>query len=557
MATATLSALPALVTPPTVTGALPLYPFTVVVPNALFPTDSPSLALTLSLCLAPLGFNQSNPNIFTAYTNDTFAYYPSVFQNGFANISFPILGQEDSSPLTVQIDPGLSDSDAASQFSFELGVSTEDTDGAVHILDRHPLFAWEDSDNGNALLTSPTWPSNLVSQPAWQPVTVLTRTVRDDLSSSSCYVRSLKPQVTNITTSETTRGVVELTLSEGGRVNETLRGGKRLQYALGSLEPASNYSLWGIQQSTVNGINLTRLFTRQSFATKAGTSQMGSCRAICADVRTGSNCRLVYDVPFCPDLAYSVPAPPDMSTSDLLSLYNDTLSHSIGNFSRALSTFPCDGHLRERQGQYSRVRTCAQCLSAYTAWLCAIRMPRCTDYDSSPTASNISTELRTFPRLAANESRTTTLPAGAFPYSEVPPCLDVCHIVQASCPPVINNAFMCPLEGVTAEESYGTPYTLEESDKKLLILQGGGNQVVQGGDDPAWFQYTMQQDGEVTRAKDRWGNVKCNDMGVINLVNRRRWSGSAVGSSARRAVAGLDWRIACSVALAAIAGLVA
>ena len=246
-----------------------------------------------------------------------------------------------------------------------------------------------------------------------------------------------------------------------------------------------------------------------------------------------------------------------MSTTDLISLYNESLSQSISNFNLTLSTFPCDGALRQKQGQYSRVRTCAQCLAAYTSWLCAIRMPRCTDYDAYPSAANISAEIRTFPRLAANESRTSTLPESAFPYLEVPPCLDTCHLVQASCPPVINNVFNCPLEGITAEQSYSTPYTLTEPNKKLLIFQGGGNQVVQGGDDPSWFQYTMQQTGEVTRAKDRWGNVKCNDMGVINLVNRRRWSGSAVGSSAQHRHTKLDFRIAGAVILLTLSMLVA
>ena len=554
MATATISALPALVTPPTIAGALPLYPFTATVPRDLFLSDSP-LAITLSLCSAPLDFNQSLAQLFTAFTNDTVSY-TSTLLGGFGNISFPTLGPEDSSPLTIRIDPQLS-GDTQTQFSFELGVSGQITDGPVHVLDRYPLFAWEDADNISALLTSPTYPSALVDQPEYQPITVLTRAVRDDLSNSSCYVRSLTPQVIDITTTETTRGVVELTLSEGGRVNETDREGLRIQYVLGSLEPASNYSLWGIQPHQMNGVNASRLFVRQSFTTKTGGSVPLSYVSFVLKQQTATNCRLLHDLPFCPDLAYSVPSPPEMSTADLISLYNNSLSRSIENFNLTLSTFPCEGALRQRQGQYSRVRTCAQCLSAYTSWLCAMRMPRCTDYDASEEARNTSAEIRTFPRIAANESRTTSLPASAFPYSEVPPCLDTCHLVEASCPPVINSVFSCPLEGITAEQSYGTPYTLTEPNKKLLIFQGGGNQMVQGGDDPSWFQYTMQQTGEVTRAKDRWGNVKCNDMGVINLVNRRRWSGSAVGSDARQAISKLDFRIEGVILASFIVHLVA
>lgn len=271
MASATVGGLPALVTPPVVDGALPLYPFTVTVPRSIFPQDS-AFQVTLSLCSAPLDFNQSSPNLLTAFSNDTFSYSADV-SDGFGNITLPILDGEDSSAFTIRVDPGLS-SDVTSQFSFELGVAVADNDGPVHILDRHPLFAWEDADDSNALLTSPTYPSALVPQPDWQLYTAPTRAVRDDLSSSSCYVRNLSPQVTNVTTSETTRGVVELTLSEGGRVNETERGGRRIQHALGSLEPATNYSVWGMQQQLVNNVNTTRLFTRQSFATKGGMLQI-------------------------------------------------------------------------------------------------------------------------------------------------------------------------------------------------------------------------------------------------------------------------------------------
>lgn len=36
---------------------------------------------------------------------------------------------------------------------------------------------------------------------------------------------------------------------------------------------------------------------------------------------------------------------------------------------------------------------------------------------------------------------------------------------------------------------------------------------------------TEDNDDYITKSKDRYGNVKCNDMGVLNLVERRKWSG--------------------------------
>jgi calcium channel MID1 len=167
---------------------------------------------------------------------------------------------------------------------------------------------------------------------------------------------------------------------------------------------------------------------------------------------------------------------------------------------------------------YSSVRTCPQCLSTYTSWLCSIRMPRCTDYDSNPSSDD--SVIRTFPRTVANTSRTPSLPSSAFPYSEVPPCIEVCNIVQASCPPLISSSFWCPLKDITLDKSYATPFT------EQIAFQN-----VQGGDDPAWIQKSLDEDDPIIRSQDRWGNVKCNDMGVINLINRRRYSGLTVVAS--------------------------
>lgn len=468
------------------------------------------IQLTLNLCNAPSPYNQSDRSIFTAFTNSSFTYGKSI-RGGFANMTIPVTKQDQT--LTVALDIGNDDSQ---DYTFELGITAK-PDLPWHSLDKLPLFAYEDSDNATALFTSPTYASNgTEGPPAYEPVVLLTENVRADLGNSTCYIRSLQG-AGSITNTTTTRGVVELTLEEGGYSDEIYQEGRKVQYMMSELDVASNYSVWGIAETDEGG---SRLYQRQYFATKQG--ELGSTKSPLSHGSqtdrpsglTDDRCRLVLDVPFCPDIAYSVPAPPSMSTDDLLDLYEASISPIMSNFNLTVSTFPCDGELRRKQGMYSPVRTCDQCISAYRSWLCSIRMPRCTDYDPSPSTDE--RDIRTFPHTSAEDSRTPTLPNDAFPYSEVPPCIDVCSLVRASCPPLISTPFQCPLEGITMNQSYATPFV-----EQIAFSN------VQGGDDPAWMKHAIKdaKDDFVTRAKDRWGNVRCNDMGVLNLVERRKWSG--------------------------------
>lgn len=258
-------------------------------------------------------------------------------------------------------------------------------------------------------------------------------------------------------------------------------------------------------------------------------------------------------------MAYSVPAPPALDTGALLDLYNASIAPHIEGFNLTLSTFTCGGPMRSEQGMYSRVRTCSQCLEAYRSWLCAIRMPRCVDYRTGAAAQAPTLEeekrqdddddddsgasrIYTYQHASANTSRTEFLPDAAFPYSELPPCIDVCHLVAASCPPPISASWQCPAQAVTLSQSYSRPFTLQEPDDDKLLAWGQA--VAQGGDDQRYLQAALEKDGQATRAKDRWGNVICNDMGVIALTQRRRWSGSAIKNAAMGRWQQLDFRIA-------------
>jgi len=490
---------------------------TLVVPARLFTTE---LSLTLNACTAPDAYNQSDPSIFTASTNDSLTYSSTLY-GGFGNITVP--ATEDEQQLTVVLrQPGADDS-----FTFELGISDSEP---WHILDRLPLFAYEDSDNTTALLSSPTYPSALVEQPSYQPLVTNTELVRADLSNSTCYLRSLSSLSPpgSIATSLTRRGVVELGIAEGGAINETLRGGMKLQYAVSGLQTGSNYSTWGLQQrpavSTSNA-TATRLYQRQYFSTKSV-----------------SNCRLLFNVPFCPNVAYSVPAPFSMPSAELLDLYNSTIQPALQGFNTTLYTFPCESLVKDSQGQYSFIRTCSQCLEAYTSWLCAVRMPRCVDYvENAPATNDGHDTAYTFQRTSAADSRTPDLPGSAFPYSEIPPCLGVCNLVQASCPPVISNLFTCPVPHPST--NYNASYALPFS-KQITFTN------VQGGDDADWLGNDLDRDDAVDRAQDRFGNVRCNDMGTSQVISRRRYAGASslsTSSASRSRLSTLDFRISIAI----------
>ena len=258
--TSTLSSIPSVYTF-TPTSSIPALSYRI--PSSLFTAP---LLVTLNLCNAPSSFNASNNSIFTAFTNASFAYYSPLY-GGFGNITVPLT--TDSQDLTVTLN-----SAGGTDFIFELGVSL-DSANPWHVLDRVPLFAFEDSDNANVLLTSPTYSSAILSSaPTYQPFIANSELIRGDLSNSSCYIRSLSSLVPNadVTSEITTRGVVELSLSEGGFINETLKEGKRIQYAIGGLQSGTNYSVWAIQDNDLtspNG-NGSRLFVRQYFSTKRG-----------------------------------------------------------------------------------------------------------------------------------------------------------------------------------------------------------------------------------------------------------------------------------------------
>ena len=216
-----------------------------------------------------------------------------------------------------------------------------------------------------------------------------------------------------------------------------------------------------------------------------------------------NKCRLLPAVPSCPDIAYSVPAPPSLPTADVITYYDSLVVPYITNFTRTLTTFPCNS---TTFGSYSFVSTCDDCLDAYRRFVCATTIPRCTDAppdvainDSTSTAWTLPSDvqqailrdsplasrtpalapanlLTTFPSLTLTGSL-SAINETPFPYSEVVPCIDISHLVSARCPPFID--WKTP-KGRTGDAGYGDTQPVPADAR--LAGDVGGNFGLRAGD---------------------------------------------------------------------------
>lgn len=281
----------------------------------------------------------------------------------------------------------------------------------------------------------------------------------------------------------------------------------RVQWEISNLQPGTNYTAWLIDSSNYgsSGAKSTIMWPAIKFVTKRSSA-----------------CRLVYDLEFCPEVAYSIPVGRGVSTDHALRVINDTVWPNFANFSTTIDTFPCGS---EEFGQYSPVQTCDSCKLAYRDWLCAVTMPRCVDplpsldnettaavpnvLDMTGTSTPLNTGLLPYIINRRNNSRQTYIEAqdglDAPTYGELLPCIYTCYFVSRHCPqPLIE--WYCPLWDITAQGIYGT-----FADAGEMGIGGGYNDGA-GEDRQRW--------GGPTRyiAQDAFGNLFCNSLGVDRIL---------------------------------------
>ncbi|KAF2397108.1 hypothetical protein EJ06DRAFT_515282 [Trichodelitschia bisporula] len=198
------------------------------------------------------------------------------------------------------------------------------------------------------------------------------------------------------------------------------------------------------------------------------------------ETQRDGNCRIIFDLPFCNDVAYAVPTNPTNDTlkdmQNLVNFYDEHAKALYQNFTFSLQQIPCD---TTSSAQYSLVSNCEQCARSYKTWLCAVTIPRCTDFS----APNSSTKKYLLPRnvmqpfynndsladltghwndpaearerMYLNSSRNPLIDSviRPGPYKELLPCRQLCYDLVRTCPAALG--FQCPDQGFMLDRSYG------------------------------------------------------------------------------------------------------
>ena len=221
-----------------------------------------------------------------------------------------------------------------------------------------------------------------------------------------------------------------LLTTANAQISMTTRGAGRL--------PKQQFLLGGLNASTEYNIYLTLPSTNDT------TSNQGVvyAPAVSIKTKTGNNCQLVFNLPFCTETAYAAPANPNILNSTALATFYDSLASSLfTNFSTTLQLTACNTTL---SAQYSLFRNCTTCLSAYKNWLCAVTIPRCADI-TDPTSYLFDRPVNT----SRNPLIDQTVEPGV--YKELMPCSDLCFAVEQNCPSTLQ--FQCPLLGSFAMQN--------------------------------------------------------------------------------------------------------
>lgn len=245
--------------------------------------------VTLNICSAPSAANftalKDTKLLYAAKQGDSVSdsSSSSTSNYGFLNVTRTHSSSGDKG-ITIVVDaPALSnaDKDEDAEWTFELGATT--AKDALHILNRTPLFSVEDTDNSSLLLTSPTFfpslsPSKGGGDPGSQLFILPTSPGEDPssdpfvhLSKSACFVTRAQGLLSDddIEAKNTTRGTFTLRPEEGAigvQKEQHDDGGLRTQFHVTGLDSATNYSIWGMQNTTDGG---SRLFRQQFALTKS------------------------------------------------------------------------------------------------------------------------------------------------------------------------------------------------------------------------------------------------------------------------------------------------
>ncbi|KAF5378079.1 hypothetical protein D9615_007626 [Tricholomella constricta] len=443
-----------------------------------------NLTITVALCSS----TNSPPKFFV--TNSSSAGVPGP---GGGDDVFEIAVEEGHGSWTGIFDDGgvLAVQDIG-QTSFELGISDQ---GPIHeLLSNSDLPLLGDTTSNQALIFSPAFAEEVEPRPTYPNYTLpsANSSQRSAPSGSPNFTLILSPTSSSspLTALPQTGCMLSSQRSTGtlSSQNFWLRDTKgwRNQWLIEALTPATNYTAYVVQDRT-------KVSGPIHFVTKSASFA----------------CPLVFNLPYCPNVAYTVPLPqpPTTAGSNAYTALNlpdeitKPLLAYLTNFTTTLTTFACG------RDWYSPIVGCDDCQREYRKWLCTITFTRCgepspanprsfTSSPAPPDATGLSAlhpkdpsapPQRVFSALLPQstdiaKARSRTLPAMGSAYAMLLPCLEVCTAVDRACPSLVG--FTCPTVQFNAAASYGVGYSDSAEGE--------------------------QGEGATGAAQDRWGNIWCN-----------------------------------------------
>ncbi|RCK65086.1 Stretch-activated cation channel MID1 [Candida viswanathii] len=202
------------------------------------------------------------------------------------------------------------------------------------------------------------------------------------------------------------------------------------------------------QQFLVTGLNASTTYIAYIIMDFEGVEFGGAVyRPFQFETMSGDACELIYDLEFCDQVAYSVPALGDR-LNDLddnknytKKLYDDYARSLYVNFSKSLQQVACD---TSPDAVFSNLRTCDDCADSYKNWLCAVTIPRCSSRNQTGYILRNATNQR-------NDFLADTINP-ISEYYEVLPCVNVCYAIVRDCP--ADFGFMCPTKNDSIKLSY-------------------------------------------------------------------------------------------------------
>lgn len=254
--------------------------------------------------------------------------------------------------------------------------------------------------------------------------------------------------------------------------------------------PKEQFYITNLNGST----SYTGYLARPGNSTASGAGVVGGGGTVWSSTpwttKSDGNCQLMFNLTFCSEVAYAVPANPITfpNRDTLAAAYDHQAAQIMDNFTYTMQTVPCD---TTNDAQYSLAKTCEDCKAAYKQWLCAVQLPRCEDWSSEDSVlqpRNVAAPFSNGTYLAAdylnspyrdlmtgaptldgspafsqtmnstfasNRSRNSLIDAQIMPgpYKELLPCEDLCYSLVQSCPASLG--FGCPARGRGLERSYG------------------------------------------------------------------------------------------------------